>query len=444
MVEGVRLLEAGATLRVDADSVSVPAPVRRYWRYPKTPPANDADESLAKARDSLEEAVRLHLVSDVPLGIFLSGGVDSSVIAALAQRSSDQPVTTFNVRFDEARYDESAYARRVAETLGTDHREVTLSEKTFADQLEDALECIDQPTFDALNTYFVSRAVREAGLTVALAGTGGDELFGGYSSFVDLPRAKLPASVAGLLPARLQRGIGRAVSRIAMGQPSEVYPQTRWGKLADTFATRGNLLGLYQVSYGLFTQPFLDELVLAPADGLTWGLDAERASELADLIDGQSDLAAVSSLEAASFLGERLLRDTDSASMAVSLEVRVPLLDHVVVEAVCRIPDARRYAPLRKKDALKHMVQDQLDPSVFDRSKAGFELPLAVWCRQRLSERLDATFQDINLAHAIGLDAETVGRLWRAFKKHGTGIYWSRVWSLFVLMTWCKRHGVYA
>jgi asparagine synthase (glutamine-hydrolysing) len=437
------LLDAGTTLRIDAQSARSPLVARRYWWYPKR--RNSTIEiSPAAARASLEEAVRQHLVSDVPLGIFLSGGVDSSVIAAMAQRSSDRPVTTFNVRFEEGRYDESPHARRVADALGTDHREVTLKESDFAQQLEDALDCIDQPTFDALNTYFVSRAVREAGLTVALAGTGGDELFGGYTSFVDLPRSKLPAAVGGLLPGRLQRGVGRAIARVMSGRPSEVYPQTRWGKLADAFSTRGDLLGLYQVSYGMFTKDFLGELTLAPVGDLEWGLDPDRAAQLSQLVDGQSDLAAISSLEAASFLGERLLRDTDSASMAVSLEVRVPLLDHVFVEAVSGVPDAQRYGPLRKKSALKQMVEDQLDASFFDRSKAGFELPLAVWCRRRLSDRLDATFRDINLAHSIGLDAEAVGRLWRAFKKHGAGIYWSRVWSLFVLMTWCRRHGVYA
>lgn len=442
IVDGVRLLDAGTMLRIDAGSASATPKPRRYWHYPKR--KDGAEVSLKSTQAVLEEAVRQHLVSDVPLGIFLSGGVDSSVIAALAQRSSERPVTTFNVRFEEARYDESPHARRVAEALGTDHREVTLKEADFSAQLEDALECIDQPTFDALNTYFVSRAVREAGLTVALAGTGGDELFGGYASFVDLPRSKLPATVGGLLPGRLQRGIGRAVARIASGRPSEVYAQTRWGKLADALATRGDLLGLYQVSYGMFTTEFLRELALSPAGDLKWGLEPERAAELADLVDGQSDLAAISSLEAASFLGERLLRDTDAASMAVSLEVRVPLLDHRVVESVSGLADTERYGQLRKKSALRGMVADQLDPTFFDRAKAGFELPLAVWCRRLLADRLDATFRDINLAHAIGLNAEAVGRLWRAFKKQGPGIYWSRVWGLFVLMTWCRRHGVYA
>lgn len=441
MVEGIRLLEAGSTLRIDAQARSLPAP-RRYWSYPRRSPGGDASPKQAQA--ALEEAVRLHLVSDVPLGIFLSGGVDSSVIAAMAQRASDRPVTTFNVRFEEARYDESAHARRVAEVLKTDHREVTLSERHFADQLEDALECIDQPTFDALNTYFVSRAVREAGLTVALAGTGGDELFGGYASFVDLPRARTPAQLGGLLPGPLRRGIGRLGARAMMGKSADVRPQTRWGKLSDMLATRGDLVGLYQVSYGMFTTEFLDELSNGHGDDLPWGLERERVDELRELVRGQSDLAGVSSLEAMSFLGERLLRDTDSASMAVSLEVRVPLLDHVFVEAATRLPDSERYLPLRTKTALRNMVADQLDPRYFDRPKAGFELPLADWCRRLLAERLDARFRDVDLASSIGLDGQAVGRLWHAFQQRSPGLYWSRIWGLFVLMTWCRRHDVYA
>src|SRR6185295_12363395 len=127
----------------------------------------------------LEAAVRMRLVADVPLGVFLSGGVDSSAVTALAARRASAPIRTFNVSFAEARFDESQHARGVAERLGTEHCEIRLSPASFATRLDDALGALDQPTFDAVNTYFVSRAVREAGITVALAGTGGDELFGG-------------------------------------------------------------------------------------------------------------------------------------------------------------------------------------------------------------------------------------------------------------------------
>ncbi len=439
-VEGVRLLPAGTTMKVGLDG-RARAP-RRYWQVPRATPI-EGERAVRELGETLAEAVKLRLIADVPLGIFLSGGVDSSAVAALAQRASDSPVTTFNIRFEESAFDESPYARTIAEVLGTAHREVTLSESTFAAELERALASIDQPTFDALNTYFVSRAVREAGLTVALAGTGGDELFGGYASFVDLPRARAVAERLALVPSPIRERLARIATRLATGEASEVAPQTRWGKLSDVLATEGDLFALYQVSYGLFSRELLAELTLRPTGSLEWGLDASRASELRAAIRGEPDLSAISQLELASFLGERLLRDTDAASMASSLEVRVPLLDHRVIEALARVPEARRFRPPRQKALLKALVRAELDSRLFDRPKAGFVLPLEAWCRQRLGPMLDDTLHDVVHARRVGLNGEAVARRWRAFRKGGPGIYWSRVWSLFVLLSWCRAHRVY-
>lgn len=445
LIEGVRLMPAGTTTRIGLDG-TLREP-RRYWRIPSAAAPSSADDEEASVRrvgEALEDAVRMRLVADVPLGVFLSGGVDSSAVAALAQRAADAPVTTFNIRFEEGRYDESPYARQVADALGTAHREVTLTEGDFTAHLDDALRSIDQPTFDAINTYFVSRAVKEAGLTVALAGTGGDELFGGYASFVDLPRARRVAERLRGVPEPILGRLARVATRLKTGRASEVPPQTRWGKLADALGTGGDLLALYQVSYGLFTRELSRGLALRPDDGVEWGLDPSAAAELRALIAGEPELHAISQLELSSFIGERLLRDTDAASMAVSLEVRVPLLDHVVVETVARLPEPARFAPLRKKALLKKLVSKELDPSIFDRPKAGFELPLAVWCKKGLGPELSDTFRDVVHAYRLGLDGEAVGRLWRAFEKGGPGIYWSRVWALFVLMRWCREHGVTA
>jgi len=440
LLKGVFLLPAGHMLTIGEGHE---AQLQPYWKGPQRDTRQSNADAAALAARALEESVRQHLVSDVPLGIFLSGGVDSSVMAAMAQRVSSQPVTTFNVRFEEARYDESSHARKVAKALGTDHREVMLTEAYFAEHLDAALDCIDQPTFDALNTYFVSRTVKEAGLTVALAGTGGDELFGGYSSFRDIPRAKRLSGVAGRLPGPLLRAAGSAAARIIMGRAAEVPPQTRWGKFADAMATRGDLVSLYQTSYGLFSRDFFDTLMLHPADEVEWGMTPEYQAALTASAADDDVLAAISRMETASFLGERLLRDTDAASMAVSLEVRVPLLDHVFVEALAAVSPEQRFGQLGRKSFLRQMAKDQLEPKIFDRDKAGFELPLEVWCKRLLSDRLRNTFQDINLTHAVGLNAETTGRLWRAFEKGGAGIYWSRVWSIYVLLNWCRRHGVY-
>lgn len=442
LVAGISLLGAGRLMRVSSEGRVLGT--ETYWRLPRGEASADARHGIERFEAELEKTVGMHLVSDVPLGVFLSGGVDSSVVAAMARRRSSAPIVTFNVRFDEARFDESAYARDVAARLGTEHRELVLTEQRFASQLEAAVGCIDQPTFDALNTYFVSRAVREAGVKVALAGTGGDELVGGYASFRELPKVARVAQLLGVLPNRLKSSLARTLVSLRSGEKGELHPQTRWGKLADMLATGGDLVPVYQVGYAMFTRETHETLMLAPAPGMDWGLRTEQLAELRALVSGQSDLNAISLLEISSFLGERLLRDTDFASMAVSLETRVPFLDHVLIETVAALPDAARFSPLGQKSLLKHAVRQQLPETLFDRPKAGFELPLGMWCRGALAARLEETFTDVNLATAIGLNAETVGRIWRAFRTGGEGQYWSRVWSLYVLMNWCRRHDVYA
>lgn len=384
----------------------------------------------------------MRLVADVPIGVFLSGGIDSSALAALAARVSPDAVQTFNISFDEGKFDESPHARRVAEAIGSEHHDIRLSEQHFSSQLDDALASIDQPTFDAINTYFVSRAVREAGLTVALAGTGGDELFGGYTSFSELPTAIRWSRLLSAVPERWLRAAAAGVTRLKTGAPGEVPPQTRWGKLGDALATRGDLVNMYQVSYTQFTRAFLDQLLAVETAGLDHGLPRDRASALAAAASRCSLLGAISLLEQSLFLGERLLRDTDAASMAVALEVRVPLLDHNIVESLASLVDTTRFEPLGKKKLLRDLGLSGIDPSIFERPKSGFELPLDVWCRRQLKDVLDSTFEDHGLCESVGLRPKAVGRLWRSYQEGAPGLYWSRVWSLFVLMRWCRDHGV--
>jgi asparagine synthase (glutamine-hydrolysing) len=384
----------------------------------------------------------MRLVADVPLGVFLSGGVDSSVLAALASRVSDEPIQTFNISFDETEFDESPYARRVAESIGSKHHDIRLTERDFETQLDDALASLDQPTFDAINTYFVSRAVREAGLTVALAGTGGDELFGGYASFRELPRATKWSRRASVFPESLLRAGAAVLTRIQTGRPGEISPQTRWGKLGDALATRGDLVKMYQVSYGLFTESFLAQLRAIQPPEVSYGLPLTRVQELDRQTASSGQLGAISLLEQSLFLGERLLRDTDAASMAVALEVRVPLLDHTIVETLAALSEPIRFDPLGQKRLLRELGLSGIDPSVFDRPKSGFVLPLDVWTRRRVKHVIDSTFQDSDLIRGAGLRPEAIARLWRSYQSGAPGLYWSRIWSLFVLLNWCRSHGV--
>lgn len=442
LIEGVHLLPAGMSMWIDIDGTHT-AP-QRFWQLPASRPAADQAKARAELAEELERAIRMRLIADVPLGVFLSGGIDSSAIATIATRQSKDAVKTYNISFDEARYDESPYARAVAKALGTDHHEVRLTGAIFRSGLTRALEAIDQPTFDGINTYFVSKAVREAGLTVALAGTGGDELYGGYSSFVDVPRAAKVARALSPLPTQLLNTAANVAARLKTGAPGEVPPQTRWGKLPDVFATRGKLLNVYQVSYGLFTRAFLAQLAIDQhaSDGLDHGLPKERYADLERITSAEPGLHAVSMMELSFFLGERLLRDTDAASMASQLEVRVPLIDHVVIEKVAAIDDATRFSPLGRKQLLRDIGLKGLDPAIFERKKAGFELPIDVWSRQELRDDLDKTLTDPTLCARVGLRADAVARLWRAFQAGAPGLYWSRIWSLYVLLWWCRKHDV--
>lgn len=440
LVAGVQLLPPGCAMEVDPDRPC--AAPRRYWRQPAAAPRTDGRELL---RTELATAMRQHLVSDVPLGVFLSGGIDSSAVAAMAAAAvGGAGVRTFNIGFDEAAFDESGHARAVAAALGTAHTEVRLSQAHFRAHLGAALAAIDQPSFDGVNTWFVSKAVRDAGVTVALAGTGGDELFGGYRSFVDVPRSARWARRLGWLPAPLLRGLARAVARGKLGRAGEVPPQTRWGKLGDVLCNDGGLLGAYQTAYGLFTAEFHAALLAQAPAAVRFGLPATLAQELAALIAGQPELHAVGMLEIANFLGERLLRDTDWASMAVSLEVRVPLLDHRVLEAAAAVPMAQRFLPAGRKALLRQLALGSLPPTLFERPKRGFVLPIEAWCRQQLRSEVEATLLDAALGRAAGLQPEPVAKLWRAFQAGAPGLYWSRIWALFVLLRWCREHRVAA
>ncbi len=441
IVKDIKRLDPGTLMRVDRSGQILET--REYWRLPASNNRVSGEDALRVCQEELARASAEHLVSDVPLGVFLSGGVDSSAVAALAQRGADNPLKTYNIRFDEAEYDESSYARQVAERLGTDHHELTLTESMFQNQLDDAMSALDQPTFDAINTYFVSRVVKEAGLTVALAGTGGDELFGGYASFKDLPRAQSYAKLLAPLPAIVRRAIGRASLAVVSRHAGEVRPQVRWGKVADLLEAGGDMFGLYQVSYSLFSRDFFESLSNTRPAAWCWGQAPVRADWLRHgIAEDRTTLEQISRLELANFLGERLLPDTDAASMAMSLEVRVPLLDHQFVESLAALSTAQRYEPVGRKGFLRDAISADIDPATFDRPKAGFELPLEKWCRSGLTAELDDTFKDINLAHSVGLDAESVARLWRAFSAGAPGQYWSRLWALFVLMNWCKQHRV--
>jgi asparagine synthase (glutamine-hydrolysing) len=414
-----------------------------YWSIPSPPATPDVHD--AELDDALGESVRLHLVSDVPVAVFLSAGIDSSAVSNLAQRASQTAVHTFTLAFEEEELNEGRIARRIAESIGTTHQEVVLSESRFVERLDAALESLDQPTFDGINSYYMSQAVREAGFKVALVGTGGDELFGGYKSFADLPALRRWIGRTSWIPKGFVSECASLMLGLKRQSEGGVGPQTRWAKLPAMIEGGGDLLRLYQLAYALFLPDFQRELLAAGVvdpllDGLTPAMRERLAAELQQTERGE--LAAIGILEQRLFLGERLLRDSDAASMASSVELRLPLVDHRLLETVGRMDERERFQPVGRKQALRRLGLRGLDPALFERPKTGFVLPFDRWIRAGLGRVMDATMNDAAAARAAGLDPQAVGRLWRAYLARSRGFYWSRVWAVYVLIRWCSRHRV--
>lgn len=413
-----------------------------YWRHPES--RKGSATTHEEIEHALIESVRAHMISDVPLGIFLSGGIDSSAVANLAKRAGAAEINSFTLTFEEADRNEAFFARQVADAIGTRHQEILLTEQSFLDHLETALDSLDQPSFDGLNSYFMSRAVRDAGFKVALVGTGGDELFGGYQSFSDLPR--LHAGLGFLhavpgAPTRLVASMARALfSRTSNGYP----PQTRWAKLPAMIEHGGSLLSLYQIAYALFLPDTQRSLIHKDirSDLLQDGLPGIRREALLADLSGRSAIDAISVLEHRMFLGERLLRDTDAASMAASLETRLPFVDTELLSVISRMDEGPRFLPLKTKLALRRAGLKGLSPQLFDRPKSGFELPFNRWLKSSLGEEIGSTLLDAPLVASAGLQPEAVAHLWQAFSAGAKGLYWTRIWALYALIRWVRVNRV--
>lgn len=329
IIEGVSALEPGcwAEYRDGAFACSL------YWRIPtETDEEVNYNSAVEMLHASLRDAVSMRLVADVPVGVFLSGGIDSSAIVALAREATQGPLYTFTVTFDEGAYNEGPFASEVASLFGTEHHQVHLSTARMVSDIGCVIKALDQPSADGVNTFFVARVAREAGLKVALSGLGGDEIFAGYDNFRRFGRVLLLTRAARMLPQILTQAL------IAPGAFNGRTNQLH--KLAALLETRGQPEAAYSVMRGMFMPRQQKRLLARHATGAGRAPQIQMAGPgRAKAVSGKIDpINHYSLLELSNYLSNTLLRDTDVMSMAHGLEVRVPLLDHRVVEQVLRIP----------------------------------------------------------------------------------------------------------
>jgi asparagine synthase (glutamine-hydrolysing) len=434
ILRDVRSLPPAHFLRVDAHGRV--SEITRYWQLPERNKDITRAEALAETRRRFEHSVESHLVADVPVGAFLSGGIDSSAIVAMMSKHAPSRIRTFNVCFKENEFSERTIAGLVAEKWGTVHTEVFLSEDELLKTLPAALSDIDQPTIDAINTWAISKAVREAGITVALSGVGGDELFGGYPSFSRVPSMIRYMKYLGMFGKTGPRQLATLATRLMNDSlPSQ--------KIAAAVDGNRDALSVYATVRGLFSKN--SRRALTHGNGFIKS-HYDLPDETFDLLrqtNGHSDIFnTVSKLELNLYMANMLLRDTDAMSMAHSLEVRVPLLDHKLVEWVYALPGEMKSGGHSAKSFFVEALGNDLPSEVANRTKMGFTLPFEKWLHTALKKFVDEVLGDREAVKRAGLDHAEVSHIWESFRRGSKSTSWSRVWGLVVLINWCREHEV--
>lgn len=430
----IELLSPGQTLTLDA---ATGRELRRktYWQLPLAAEMATSVRARADAVDEIRavarEAVRLRLISDVPTGLFLSGGIDSAALLAWATENNAAEIRTLSLGFDVAEADESREAAATAAALGSQHTTQILTGKQLCAAWPRALAAMEQPTVDGLNTYIVSQAARAAGLTVALSGLGGDELFGGYASFTDVPRALRVRQSFWL------RNLAKIGGRLRGGRGGV--------KLVEAARREPDALNFYLLRRELFLPHERRALHNLPdgSDAVT-GLPIALIDDVRRRGAAFDELNRISFFELELYTRNMLLRDGDAFSMAAPIEYRVPLLDHKLVELLMRVPGAWKRPDPRLKPLLIDAVGPRLPCEVWQRPKRGFAFPWAAWFAKGGAFHATAceAVADDHAWRGLGLNANGVRDIWRRFAAGDKSVHALQILAFVTLRDYATRYGL--
>jgi asparagine synthase (glutamine-hydrolysing) len=405
---------------------------QRYWQFPALRRSAEKQpflELVEEGRTLLKRAVERHLLSDVRIGVFLSGGLDSTSILGLSRRTG-QTFEAFTVSFpDRPADDESQVSRATAARFGVPFNECQLRDSTAVGWISDALTRMDQPSMDGFNTYIVARAARERGIVVALSGLGGDEMFGGYNLFRRVPITYDLISCLNPLPLSMRK----ILSKFGTAFTNEVARR----KIEEIVAADSGLIGIYFHYRRLLSNLNLDEMGLNASD-----MDLSEDFQVRDLRYEDSyvpgdHIASVGRLESSFYLQNILLRDSDVFGMANSLEIRVPFLELDLAEWALGLPGnvlLPRHAP--QKYLLRKMFPDLFSEAQLKQPKRGFALPFAAWLKGPLRDLTNENLRSLRLSGL--LDPAGIDLLLKMFDAEPKGPAWSRVWALVVLGSWLQ------
>ena len=432
-------LPAGHHLSLDLQTLKpnaqLPDQMQPYWDHIQimnAARANRIDKPESEVVDALEallsDCVKSRMISDVPLGAFLSGGIDSSAVVALMQKTSSQPVKTYSIGFEEAGFNEAEHAKEIANYLGTDHHEHYLSAQDSLDIVPSLATMYDEPFADAsaIPTYLVSKFARED-VTVALSGDGGDEMFGGYNRHVMAP--KIWAKMR-LLPRPLRKVLAASIRTVPQDRWCNILPKTRphmgrsMHKLAEVIEQKSPP-GIYDSLVTHFQTPPLANPAEMPA----------LYHESDDGIESLSFAEKMMIWDALQYLPYDIMTKVDRASMAVSLEARAPLLDYRVFEYAWRLPIEMKIHDGKGKHILREVLARHVPRELFERPKQGFSVPIGEWLKGPLREWAEDLLEPQNMRNVPVLDTRAVYTMWQAHKA-GRADYPMQLWTILMFQAW--------
>jgi asparagine synthase (glutamine-hydrolysing) len=424
-VKGIKQMEAGTWMRIQNNIIRT----ETYW----DPVSDRADFNFTeksqvekKVRELMLQSVKRRLVSDVPVGAFLSGGIDSSAVVGLMKEAGDSSPKTFTISFEEQEYDESRYAEIVAKKFNTEHTLIKLKPEVMLEELTHALDAMDVPTGDGINTYVVSKAIHEQGIRVALSGVGGDELFAGYPIFLNYIRLQQKDWIW-KTPKALRTFAGTLMGK------GEKKDRMRQMITLDSPAIEN--------SYPVFRQ-LLSPGAMGTLTSLNGAGKNTLASQLVRKAPGLAGLPFFSQVTAAEYLGytqQTLLKDTDQMSMAHSLEIREPFFDQDLVEFVMSVPDHFK-VPVYPKSLLVESLKPMLPDEIVHRKKQGFVFPWKEWLKKDLKTFCETHIHRI--AERDFIHGDALKNTWKKFLGGDPDIRWQEMWLFVVLDYWMEKNNV--
>jgi len=425
LVKGIKQLRAGFYGIIENETFTE----KQYWGYDGIEACKDDPAAIrSNVKDLFIDAVRLRMAADVPVGAFLSGGIDSSLVVACMAELSDQPVNTFTISFNEKKFDESGYAVQIARQYNTRHHNIIVRPQVFLESMDDILAAMDTPSGDGPNTFLVSKYTKMENMKVALSGLGGDELFAGYNKFM-LYHKLMKKKWLWNVPALFRHHFGSILKSISS--------ENKYDKLKQLLdLNKWDLSTVYPLLRRAYSIEECNTIVRAP---MSEDHVEQKLKSLNKEICWMDTLSQCTIGEIETYTRDVLLKDTDQMSMAHALEVRAPFFDYRLIEYVLSLKDDIKF-PHTPKKLLVEAMAPRLPKEIVERPKMGFTLPWEHWLKNELADMVERKLN--YLGDRPEFYGEAVHKKWNAFKNGDKKVMWSRIWQLVVLSDWLERNNL--